>query len=138
MSRGYEELDQIYQVYDAYINDGINIINESIVKYSNYFDPDDISGIEEVLRDEFLRRNYLLSGRKNYFDLGFLDEKNGDVVGDSPWLTAGLHWFNALYLKGKERQPDYGKLFSFLNKVEKAVRSLSKNAGDKSFQPCGA
>ena len=46
----------------------------------------------------FFIRTYSLSSRKNYFELGLYDEKNGAVDGDFPWLTAGLHRFNAVYI----------------------------------------
>jgi hypothetical protein len=135
-SRGYSEVEQLYQLYDLYIEDGSNLINDALVKFSSIISPQDIIYVEEMLQDDFFIHTYKLSGRKNYFDLGLYDEKDGAVNGDSPWLTAGLHWFNAVYIKGKERAPNYERFFAFLDKSKTVAISIARDVGDHKFDPC--
>jgi hypothetical protein len=118
--------EQPWQLYDFDVKHGRTLIENVVLRYGAFVEPALIVRINDVLGDEFFVNKFttLDTSIKPYLELGQAESK---VTGScSGWLTLGLYYFNAVYIPGKERQPDYRQFFVFVEKLRSLVEYASE------------
>lgn len=115
------------------VDHGRQLLDDAILKYAGFVEPDLIIRINEVLGDEFFVDRFSLGpSNKHYLELA-LSETREQPSSCSGWGTLGHFYFNAVYIEGKERQPDYTAFLAFTKKLRSLVDYASEHDGMRVF-----
>ncbi len=129
---GYRE---VYELYDANIEYGKNLLNDVLIKYVDFLDPSTIIEISQILHNKFFLNEYKFSKHKDFFELGLLNEKEHGVD-KSPWNYLGLFYFNAVYWGDSQRKGDNTEFNGFIMKLQTLFSKLDAIATpNKKIQP---
>jgi hypothetical protein len=128
---GSIDVSQPYEADDVAISEGKKQIEGALQKYVAYLEVSEVATYERVLQNRFLSEKYSFSPRKFYIDQGLDDEKNG--LGDSPWLTKGLYWFNAIYDGDSRREGNDDLYLEFVANIQSAVTELRKHLSGQPY-----
>jgi hypothetical protein len=114
-----------WQLHEFNINHGRTLLDDVLVKYSAFLEPVAILRINDVLADEFLVTKFSFAGgSKGYIDLA--SDEIATSAACSGWGALGLYYFNAVYLPGDERAPEYRVFLALLAKIEALVEYASE------------
>jgi hypothetical protein len=116
--------EQSWQLYSFNIDHGRKMLDDVIVKYGSFVEPELILRINDVLADDFFVNRFPLTSDKFYLDLALSETK--ESISCSGWGTLGLYYFNAVYIHGKERAPDYRAFLGLMGKVRALVDYASE------------
>jgi hypothetical protein len=126
--------NQPWQLIAFDVDHGRQLLDDTILKYGAFVEPDLIVRINEVLGDEFFVDRFSLGPSNKYFLELALAETKEQPSSCSGWGTLGHFYFNAVYIKGKERQPDYLSFLAFTKKLHSLVDYASEHDAMRVFK----
>lgn len=118
--------DQPWQLIAFDIDHGRQVLNDVIGKYGAFVEPNLILKINDVLADEFFVEKFSLN-RSNEYEIEIALTETKQSFSCSGWGTLGLYYFHAVYIKGKERPPDYRQFLALTKKLRALVDYASEH-----------
>lgn len=92
------------------------MLDDVIVKYGSFVEPELILRINDVLADDFFVNRFPLTRDKFDLDLALAETK--ESITCSGWGTLGHFYF---YFHGRDRPPDYRPFLALMRKVRALV-----------------
>ncbi len=111
--------EQPWQLYAFNVDHGRGMLDDVVTKYAAFVTPQLLLKINDVTADEFFVSKFTLTPGKYWIDLALAETK--ESITCSGWGTIGVHYFNAVYIRGKERAPDYRAFLMWLDKLQRLV-----------------
>lgn len=117
--------DHQWQLYAFNVEHGRKLLEDVVFKYGAFIDPALIVRINDVVHDEFFVNDFTLN-RSIVFYLEIAEKESRESMSCSGSGTLGLYYFKAVYIKGKERPPDYQRFLRFMGKLRSLVDNSSE------------
>ncbi|MCA3585293.1 MAG: hypothetical protein IOD03_16575 [Methylocystis sp.] len=114
-----------WQLFAFNVGHGRKILEDILYRYSGFVEPTLIVRINDVLEDNFFVEKFQL-GRSSQYYLEIAAQESRESLTCSGWGTLGLHYFNAVYINGRERSPNYEPFLTFLAKLWNLVEYASE------------
>jgi len=119
------DFQQLWMLDAFNVKHGSEMLNDVIVKYGQVIEPRLILKINAVLNDDFFVHKFGLDASRQYLDLALVETR--ESIECSGWGYLGLYYFNAVYIEGKQRAPDYKTFNEFVAKLHALVSYTSEN-----------
>lgn len=125
--------ENTYELFDANINNGKNLLDDVLIKYAQFLKPETIIKINKLLHNNFFVSKYTFTRNKTYFEEGLNDEVNG--AKKSPWNYLGLYYFNAVYWGNGQRPGNNEDFNDFISSIESLTMQIKSSCFECAKQP---